>query len=563
MTGPSDAPARRADWFVVSFLTLLVFAVAHRHGLASPFIVNDDTRQQLFWMARWLDPALYPSDLLTRYAAAYVPAGIKALYFLAAKGLGVGPLVFSKWLTGGLLLVLALAFFGLGATLEGRVLGYVCAAMAWLMPFFMKNISGGLSRGFAAPLLALFLLAWMRRSGLAMALILLLQAVFIPYIAVLCAGCACLDAVFARIQGRPDAPFPVRPWHGLALIAAAGLVWSFKHALTVSGFGPLVGHAALAAGPEFSAAGRLSLYPLPNPFFDLVYWPFESIGLFLDIGLVAGIISLVVLLPVVIIGAKRAPWPALLAKCRPVGALLVGSLLLYILARAVALKLFVPDRYISYTINLVYALGLAVVLRYALAGALARPWPRVLLLLVAAALGAWRLTDVGLYDYRADAPLYAAVRELPKNALLAGNPELLDDVLTFGRRDVLASYELAHPWSVGYWEEYYPRLAHQVAAYYAKDAATVLEFAKAYNVTHMVVRDADFTGQAIAKGPLFAPLDARIRELAAKPGKFVLLDAAEFPYTSPEPGVRLVDLRPLVAAADAARREAENHSSGN
>ena len=34
-----------------------------------------------------------------------------------------------------------------------------------------------------------------------------------------------------------------------------------------------------------------------------------------------------------------------------------------------------------------------------------------------------------------------------------------------------------------------------------------------------------------------------IRELAASPGKFALLDGAEFPYTSPEPGVRLIDLR--------------------
>ena len=563
MTGPSDAPSRRADWLIVVFLTLGVFAVAHRHGLVSPYIINDDVRQQIFWMARWLDPALYPSDLLTRYAAAYVPAGVKALYFLTAKGAGLDPILFSKLLTGGLFLVLALAFFGIGSVFEGRVLGYGCAAMAWLMPFFMKNISGGLSRSFAAPLLALFLLAWLRRSGRGMSLVLLLEAIFIPYIAVLCAGCACLDALFARLQDRPDAPFPTRPSHGLVLLGAAGIVWSFNHALTVSGFGPLVGRAALAVAPEFTAAGRLELYPLPNPFFDLVYWPFESIGLFLDIGLWAGIASLFVLLPFVIVGARRAPWAELARKARPCGMLLAGSLVLYILARVVALKLFVPDRYISYTINVLYALGLAVVLRYALAGLLARPAGRIALLLVAAGLGAWRLTDAGLYDYRADMPLYAAVRQLPKDALLAGNPEQLDTVLTFGRRDVLASYELAHPWSVGYWETYYPRLAHQAAAYYAKDPPTVLEFAKAYGVTHMVVRDADLTGAAIAKGPLFAPFDARIRELAAGPGKFVLLDAAKFPYTSPEPGVRLIDLRPLLAAADAARQAAGNETPAN
>ncbi len=553
MIAPSDQPARRNDWLLVGLLSLLVFAVAHRHGFASPFVVNDDVRQQLFWMARWLDPALYPPDLLNQYASAYVPAGVKALYFAAVAGLGLDPLLVSKLVTGGLFLVTALAFFGLGAALEGRTLGFFAASMAWLMPFFLKNISGGLSRGFAAPLLALFLLAWMRRNGRGMAAVLLAQAVCIPYIAILSAGCACLDALLARLTDRPPAPFPTRPWHALVLLATAVLVWSLEHGMAASGFGPLADRKTLSLGPEFSAAGRLELWPLPHPFFDLVYWPFEGIGLFLDIGLWSGIVSLVVLAPVVVYGARRTPWRELAPKIRPAAMLLAGSLTLYVLARAIALRLFVPDRYISYTINLLYALGLAVVLRHALSGALARRFGPPLLLLLAVAVGAVRLTDASLYDYRADAPLYAAVRALPKDARIAGNPELLDTILTFGRRNVLASFELAHPWSLGYWAAFMPRLAHQVEAYYAKDPATVLEFARVYGITHMVVREADYTPKALGDHPLFAPFDVRIRELASRPGNFALLDGANFPYTSPEPGIRLVDLRPYLATDDASK----------
>lgn len=550
MTAPCDGPAARRDWLVVALLAAGVFCLAHRLGFLSPYVVNDDVRQQIYWMARYLDPSLYPPDLLNDYAAAYVPPALKALYFAAAKGFGCDPILFSKLLTGGLFVLLALAFFGLGLALEGRILGYCCLAATCCLPYFLKNISGGLSRSFAPPLLALFILAWLRRSGRGMALTLLVQALFIPYIAVLCAFCACCDAFWGRIVGRTSGPFPARPWHGLALLVAAGLVWSFNHTLTTAGFGPLVGRAGLAAGPEFSAQGRLDLFPLPNPFFDLIYWPFESIGLFLDIGLFTGIASLAVLLPFVVIGARRAPWAELAARAgRPAAMLLAGSLTLYVLARIVALKLFVPDRYIAYTINLLYALALAVVLRHALAGVLSRAGGRAALLALFLAVGLWRLSGVGLYDYRADAALYAAVRELPKEALLAGNAEDMDTVLTFGRRNVVASFELAHPWSVGYWRLYAPRLAHQAEAYYAKDPATVLEFAKAYGVTHMVVREADLTPAAVAKGPLFAPFNARIRALAETPGDFALLDGGIFPYTSPEPGVRLVDLRPLVATS--------------
>ena len=88
-----------------------------------------------------------------------------------------------------------------------------------------------------------------------------------------------------------------------------------------------------------------------------------------------------------------------------------------------------------------------------------------------------------------------------------------------------------------------PRLGHQLEAYYAKDAAIVREFARVYGVTHMVVREEDYAAKAMEKGALFAPFDDRIRELAATSGNFALLDGAEFPYTSPEPGVRLIDLR--------------------
>jgi len=545
MTVSSDRSAGARDWLLVVGLSLVVFLIAHRHAFLSPYVINDDVRQQIYWMARWLDPTLYPADLLGAYSAAYVPAGVKSLYFLAAKGAGCDPILFSKILSGGLFVGLALALWGIGRALEGRALGLACAAMVWLMPFFLKNISGGLSRSFAAPFLALFVWAWLRRRGTAMAVILLLEALCIPYIAILCAGCCCLDAAISRIARRREPAFPSRPWHALVLLAAAGLVWSMNHALAAAGFGPLVTGLDVVGRPEFTAAGRFEMFPLPNPFFDLVYWPFESIGLFLDIGLVAGIVSLAVLLPFLVRGARRAPWAAYAPKARPLAFLLAGSLLVYALARAVAFALFVPDRYISYSINLLYALGLAVCLRWALAAGVCSRRRAAVVLLLAAGLGAWRLTDAGLYDYSREAPLYAAVARLPKDALVAGNPELLDTVLTFGRRNVLASFELAHPWNRGYWRRFEPRLADQVEAYYAKDPAKVRELVRAYGVTHIVVRDADFTAAATADHPLFAPFDARIATLAHKPGGYALLDGERFPYVAVAPGLRLIDVRAL------------------
>ena len=112
-------------------------------------------------MQQWQDPGLFRGDFLTGYARAYVPWGVKGLYWLASWW--VSPLAFSKFLPGFLFVFLALCLFKIGTRLADRRLGWGMVACFWLMPFFLDNLSGGLSRSFAAPLLALFWLGWQAR----------------------------------------------------------------------------------------------------------------------------------------------------------------------------------------------------------------------------------------------------------------------------------------------------------------------------------------------------------------------------------------------------------------
>ena len=57
----------------------------------------------------------------------------------------------------------------------------------------------------------------------------------------------------------------------------------------------------------------------------------------------------------------------------------------------------------------------------------------------------------------------------PKDAIIAGHPNLMDNVPTFARRRALVTYKLAHPWSKGFWQRIEPRLEDLFAAYYAAD----------------------------------------------------------------------------------------------
>ena len=215
------------------------------------------------------------------------------------------------------------------------------------------------------------------------------------------------------------------------------------------GYGPLVSAAEMVNRPEFYAHGRYRILPEPSLFWEL-FSPWEFIAPFREWGPVAGGLVCAGLLVLVAAGFRRLDWPAWRQRLKPAWYLGVASLGLYFLARLFLLKLFVPDRYLIYTLNLFYCLVLALGVHGALRVA---HWPRklaILALVVAASLGAWRLQGVGLKDYSAYRAVYAALAETPKDALMAGHPNLMDNVPTFAQRRAFATYELAHPWSRGY-----------------------------------------------------------------------------------------------------------------
>ena len=148
-------------------------------------------------------------------------------------------------------------------------------------------------------------------------------------------------------------------------------------------------------------------------------------------------------------GLGRLDWRALAPRLQPLWYLGLAGVLLYFLAQIFLLKLFVPDRYLIYTLNLAYCLILALGLHAALK---VDRWPRnlaLLILVAATGLGAWRLENAGLKDYAVYRPVYAALAHIPKDAIVAGHPNLMDNIPTFVPRRALVTYKLAHPWSQG------------------------------------------------------------------------------------------------------------------
>lgn len=578
--------APKFDLLLAAAMSGAVFILAHRKALTSPFVINDDVRQQLFWMRQWLDPGLFQGDLLARYARDYVPWGVKGLYWLASWV--VDPIRFSQILPGLLFIFLGLCLFQLGRELGGRLLGWATLAVYWLMPFFLDNLAGGLARAFAAPLLAFFWLCWQKKMPWGMGLALILQALFIPYIFLLCGFAAGLAWLAGRTGKFGAPPFPSKAGHFLILIAGAALVGFMNFRYDTDGFGPLVSYAEMLNRPEFYAGGRYALLPIPSFFWELVA-PWEYIAPFRDLGL-APAVSVCIILPALTLwGLARVDWRSLKPHLQPVCYLALAGVPLYFLVRFVYFKLFMPDRHIMYTLNFSYCLLLALGLSTTLQ---VSRWPRnlaVLALIAAASLGVWRLDNVGLMDYAVYRPLYAALADTAKDAIIAGHPNLMDNVPTFARRQALITYKLAHVWSKGYWQMVEPRLEDLFKAYYAADPQEVIAFCRKYQVSFLVVDDRHFTPEFLAGGrflvpmdrkapqylghslaekvvaPFFAPFDRQIARLTHGRRQFALLSSPVFAATRLDEHLRLLDMRPWLAdkpVGDPSRKPAPENGAG-
>ncbi len=576
------APAAWTDLAWVALISGAIFFYAHLPAFTNPYIINDDVRQQIFWMQRWLDPGLFKGDLLSDYARHYVPWGVQGLYWLASWV--VGPLYFSKLLPGVLFVFLAGCLYQIGGKLGDRTVAWMTVGLYWLTPFFLDNLAGGLARGFAAPLLALFLLCWLNRQPWGMAAALLLMALFIPYIFLVAAVAAALAWLAGRTGRVSPPPFPARPAHLLLLAAGAGLVALMNLGFDRAGYGPLVSAAEMAHRAEFTSRGRFAILPVPSLWWELIS-PWQDLAPFRDAGPVAGVTFCLVVGALALTGALRVNWRALRDRLQPVGWLGLSSVLLYFLARFWLFKMFIPDRYVIYTFNLFYCLFLALCLQAALK---VNQWPRnlaLLALILAATLGGLRLQGVGLKDYAAYQALYAALAQTPKDALIAGHPNLMDTVPTFARRRAFATYELAQPWSRGYWQKLRPRLDDLFRAYYAADPQEVLAFCRKYRISFLVVDDRHFRPDFLAGGvfffpmeqrvpqnfgrsrferieaPFFAPFDEEIRRQVAGRHQFALLSWPFSPTVVVDKHLRLLDLRPWLSKNPPDQRTREHVAS--
>jgi hypothetical protein len=110
--------------------------------------------------------------------------------------------------------------------------------------------------------------------------------------------------------------------------------------------------------------------------------------------------------------------------------------------------------------------------------------------------------------------IYEFVASLPKDAVFAGDPDIMTNIPLFSKRSVL-------------FRELFPKMNAPIVEYfdaqYAETPQTTLDFCQRYHISYLVLDTRDFDPDYLAKGDFFyQPWNDRIVEMVAGRSNFVL-----------------------------------------
>ena len=497
-------------WFSLS----LAFSISYswlglRQAFSREYVVQDDARQHVFWMARFLDPQLFPNDLIADYFQSVAPAGYASVYKLAAAA-GTHPLLFNKLLPLVLGLIITAYCFGLCLEIFPiPAAGFIATLTFNQNMSFKDDVISGTPRAFAYPLLLAFLYYLVRGKLFPTLAAIALLGLFYPQLTLLCSVILLL-----RLLDWENKKLQLSKQRSDYIFAFAGLGVAFfvllPFALSTSEFGPVITVAEAKVLPEFWPRGRTSFFH-ENP------WHFFLFGgrsgmlpktLFTPVTLCVGL-----LLPVLLAIRDRFPLAhRLTISIKLLHQLILASLVLFCAAHILLFKLHLPSRYTGHSFRIVIALATAISLILILDSILR--WAQGKLLL--RKLIAWitvAIVSISFLSYPSFVKrfpktsyrngrfpaLYEFFQQQPPDALIASIAEQVNNIPSFSTRSILVGREYAIPYHVGYYYQFRQRVLDLVRAQYSPDLIEVKDFIKKYNVTLILLDPGALTPDYIIK----------------------------------------------------------------
>ena len=517
----------------ISLLAIFACLNSQFSSYINPYVINDDVRQHIWWMASFQDPHLFQNDLLTRYAASLQNGGILIIFYCTS--FIVDPIVMSKILPLILFTYSAGYLFRLIKHLTNDNFTAAFTTICFLItPVFLHNTVGGHAHTFGFCFLLMFLYYFVTRAFTKASSILILQALTFPIVFVLSTLTFFVSFFFQKRQ-HPDGR--VKSGKMISFIVCFSIALGILTTKFVFFSNPEIGHpvsmAQMKGNPEFYNGARWPLLPVPFVLteaaknaktgiflFDAArknHWPKLLRALIDRVKIIHLILIFSALF--IVIKNKKLFFPVEFIY------LAAASLFMYILAQIFLLKLYAPDRYTAYSLPLITLILFGLIVGKGV-GAIKKKHLKTSLIafiFIFCFAGINLNRDIGLADFTKNKPVFIMASRLPKDALIAAHPYLADGIPTFAKRKVFLKWELSVPLFDKYWNTVKTRTFDFFNAYYSDDPQVIVAFAQKYNIDYILVDETHFDKNYLEKGQFyFEPFNTAIGGKIKKTKKFAL-----------------------------------------
>ncbi|MEM9535319.1 MAG: hypothetical protein AAGA40_06560 [Cyanobacteria bacterium P01_E01_bin.45] len=501
-------------WLAASLLFAAGFAaMGGLEAFQQPYIIQDDARQHVFWMQRFLNPELFPNDLIADYYQSIAPRGYSTVYRMLA-GLGLSPILASKLippvlfvLNAGLMYLLALELLPIPAAafssslLLSQSLGMTDAVFSGTAKAFVYIC--------ALSVLYCLVRGWLIPLWIAIAL----QSWFYPQLVLVFAAMLLLGLVEWSQRG-----WRLTSSHRLWVLCLSGIAVCvavmLPFLLSSHPFGPTVTLTDARTMPEFLAGGRTQFFYDDDP---ARFWLDGRGGIRINSVLTPATHVLGLVFPLLLCLPRQFPLMQHVSRVPGAGAirwfprLAIASLLWFAAAHATLFTLYLPSRFTEHPLRLVLAMcaGLAIATLIDAAwrvvsqtSSTIRSWPASLVtILLSALLLGYPLLAPGFpfarYTVGRHPELYEFFQAQPEDIAIASLGDEGSFIATFAHRSVLVDREFAIPYHTGYYRQIHQRATDLITAQYSLESQPVLDAIATYNIDFWILARTTFNSEAL------------------------------------------------------------------
>jgi hypothetical protein len=540
-------------WFAVDWLA------HHRALLFDTRLENDDVRTSLIPFHAYGPEKALAHDPIANEMRAYVMPGIWILYRVLTPiaGIFVAPKVVQFVCIG---VAIAAAVVLVRSRRAGLAPALLMLFLLMRTPYVVNRLAGGFGRSFVFPIFALWLAGAIARNERARFAAAVLGALVQPNAVATVLGAEGVLMVL-EIIGKRRAVV-VRRIKRFAFVLAACVVAVVPYMASQARVGHVHTLAEAERNPAFSARGRQRELPFPDPaptFGAHILAPLAVVGtrplpaatqLYEKHGSTYAV--LVVVLLMVACASRLAP------SARPALALFASTVVLYVLARVLAFRLYSPERYYSFGLPMA-TMALAVLALGMLGGRMRKKWrplvrngaAAVFMATLVAFAGNGAVPHNGLtIDQRPFAALYAFVKTLPVDARIACHPWDGDDVPWWAGRATTGGFETIQVWLVEPWQRGEKLVQETFRALYATNRDEVLSYAASHHVTHFMLNKSRYHEDFRYRAAFFEPLTSYVERLlnGVQYGELVLAEPPAGAIVYEDAHFRILDVKRLAEA---------------